>query len=346
MKNKKNIPFEFSDYVLSSIFKKTGEIQGWLPIKNKENESVLIAVSGGGDSVALLWFFKNFYDGKIISVHINHSIRNEEADEDAKFVRELSEKWEIDFLQTKIDVPNEKQKGESLESAARRIRHRELINIAEKNKSYAIFLGHNRDDLAETVLFNILRGTGIRGSVGIPETMELSGIKIFRPLINFRRDFLRKILKLRGISWREDYTNNDVNYTRNFIRLELLPLISEKINKNSVEHLANFGEEMRIIRNEEDLRGNELLEKSISKKIFFDNSMLSLNRKIIKSFNEHDRTLLIREIGRKFGLVTLSRHRCKELANLLIKSGNFIFQWGGGFNMIGDGEKFYVTKNS
>ncbi len=315
------IPFELSDYVLKSRFREIAEHQGFL-----NSKKIMLAVSGGGDSTALAYFFHKYHDGKFIIAHVNHLLRGKDAFKDQNFVAELASKMNVDFIPIVISINDNKLKGESTETAARRIRHSELIKIAISNQIDGIALGHNRDDLAETVLFNILRGSGIRGAVGIPETNVISGIKFYRPLLNFRRDFLREFLRVRNINWCEDYTNQDNIYTRNFIRLELLPIISEKINSNSIEHLAEFAEDMRKIRSDEESKSSILLE---SVKI----SDYKLDAKKLKSFSNYELNLIIRELGRKLNLVTLSRHRCDELSKLISKGDAFIFQWGGGFSI-------------
>lgn len=315
----KNIPFELSDYVLRKYFTETGQRQGW-----QNDKKIIAAVSGGGDSISLLWLCKNFYHGHVIAVHVNHGIRGSESDEDENFTREFSECLNVEFHARKIDVPNDRMKGESIESSARRLRLRELCIMSKELKADSILTGHNRDDLAETVLFNILRGTGIRGSVGMNESSIIEGIKFYRPLLGLRREFLRDILRVRNISWREDRTNNDDSYTRNFIRLNLLPLISERINASSVEHLARFGEEMRALRLHEDKMSVELLNQCIESE-----QPLTLNRKKMKTLDDESIALVIRETGRRLSLRTLSHKRCFELAGLIRKTENFIFQWSG-----------------
>ena len=317
----RNVPFEFSDYVLRKYFTETGQRQGWLP---ENDRTIIAAVSGGGDSISLLWLCSKFYNGHVIAVHVNHGIRGKESDEDEEYVRMFTERINVEFHARHIDVPNDRMKGESIESSARRLRLRELCIMAKELKADSIFTGHNRDDLAETVLFNILRGTGIRGSVGMNESSEIDEVKFYRPLLGLRREFLREILKVRNISWREDCTNTDESYTRNFIRLNLLPLITERINSSSVEHLARFGEEMRALRIHEDNRSIELLNTCIELE-----SPFILNRRRIRTLYDDDVALIIRELGRRLSLRTLSHKRCSELVRLMKKSENFIFQWSG-----------------
>ena len=337
-KNTSCLPFEFSDYVLEKYFNETGFSQGWLP---EDNKNAVLAVSGGGDSVALLWLFKKFYKGKILVVHINHGIRGQEADNDEKFVVNFANSLDVEIITKKIHVPSLKLKGESIETAARRLRLETICGIAKNFDNCAVFLGHNRDDLAETVLFNILRGTGIRGSVGITETNEYEGIKFYRPLLGLRREFLREILRVRNIKWHDDSTNNEDNYTRNFIRLKLLPLIESKINSSAVEHLANFGGDMRKIREQEYELSRKLLEQCKEN----DSPDLILNRKILRGFNEDEISLIIREAGRILKLKTLSRERCSKLADLIKKNSAFIFQWYKNMNVKSEKGKIIFEKD-
>ena len=333
-----NIPYEYSDYVLEKYFHETGTSQGWLPENNK---SVGVAVSGGGDSIALLWLCSKFYHGRIVALHVNHGIRGQESDSDMNFTKNFAESLHIPFIAKSSSVPCERVKGESLESAARRVRHRDICEMSRELKLDFIFLGHNRDDLAETVLFNILRGTGIRGSVGIAESSELDGVKFYRPLLGLRRKFLRDILSIRNITWREDSSNNDDSYTRNYLRLKLLPLIESKINSSAIEHLANFGSDMRRVRELEDSQSQELLNYCIDNNF----SGLVLNRKKLRELNEDNITLIIRLAGRQLNLKTLSRSRCLELAKLITGTQNFIFQWVQGVSIISrNGKIFFDDK--
>ena len=331
--NKEKIPYELSDHVLEKYFRETGERQGWLP---ETEANAIVAVSGGGDSVALMWLFKKFYRGRFFVFHFNHCIRGEESDLDEIFVRDLANSWKLPVYTDKTSVRDNIAKGETLEEAARRLRREAILDMAQFISSWdakvdRVFLGHNRDDLAETVLFNILRGSCVRGSVGITESTDYEGVKFYRPLLGLRRDFLRDVLRVRGITWRDDSTNKDTQYTRNFIRLKLLPTIRGKINRSAVEHLATFGEDMRKIRELEDERSRDLLK--LCKAESFPN--LALNRKIMRGFSNDERALVIREAGRALGLKTLSRDRCNELARLICKPSGFIFQWSGDMTVRG-----------
>ena len=336
MENRQGIPYHLSDYVLRKNFIETGKRQGWLP---ENGRNVALAVSGGGDSLAMLWLFRKFYGGEITAVHINHGIRGSESDDDERFTAMFAESLGVKFRAVRVDVPSEKMKGESLETSARRLRLNALAESAKDSGISSIMLGHNRDDLAETVLFNIIRGTGIRGAVGMTESTHAYGVTFYRPLLGLRRGTLREILRVRGFSWREDSTNNDDAYTRNFIRLKLLPIIEAGINASAVEHLAQFGEDMRKVRGNEDERSREILTSCL------DDSH-TLDRRKLKRYGHDDVALVIRDLGRQLGLKTLSRRRCSELAGLIIKGDNFIFQWCGNMTVSGRNGKIYFEGGS
>ena len=154
-----------------------------------------------------------------------------------------------------------------------------------------------------------------------------------------RREFLREILRVRGLTWREDSTNASDEYTRNFIRLKLLPTINANINASAVEHLASFGEDMRKIREREDNESKELLQQCAE-------NNYTLNRRFLRKLDADSRALVIREVGRKLRLKTLSRERTEILSGLIVKGEKFIFQWCKNFNVTGKGDKiFFGVKN-
>ena len=326
----KSVPYELSDYVLKKYF--LASAKDWLT-----SPAVIAAVSGGGDSIALLWLCRKFYGGRVVAVHVNHGIRGQESDGDEEFTASFAHSIGAEFVRVGVSVPEERRQGESLESAARRLRLHHICTTANAMGINTVLLGHNRDDLAETVLFNILRGTGIRGSVGITESSQLEGVNFYRPLLGLRREFLRDILRVRGISWREDSTNGSEEYTRNYIRLKLLPLIEEKINTSATEHLASFGEDMRKVRTQEDKISLQLMGEAL-----IQQSPFTLDRKKLRGLDDDDTALVVREAGRRLGLRTLSHQRCMELVRLIHKEGLFTFQWCGKATVQGRGGKITI----
>ncbi len=326
------IPYAYSLSALSAFFLQTGRRQGWLVSDGTGPERpIVLGVSGGSDSMAMLWLFRTFCDGPLVVAHLDHGMRGETALEDARYVERMAQGWGIESVVLHSDVPGGLRRGESLESGGRRIRHAFLISEAEKRKAFGVALAHNREDVAETVLFNLLRGTGVRGAVGIPERRGV----FFRPVLDCSRGFLREILRHRGIEWREDCTNADERFTRNFIRNELMPLIERRINPKAAEHLVAFAEDMRYYREDEENQARHLFESTV----FENGEGGCIERERLQNLSVREKTVLIRALGRRRGLPALSRERSMELARLLTGRARFVFQWGAGATVEGDRER-------
>jgi tRNA(Ile)-lysidine synthase len=212
-------------------------------------EAVLLAVSGGRDSMALLHLMLEV--GISFSVaHLDHGIRADSS-LDADFVREVCLKLEKPFFSERVNIPEIAAKRSwSLEEAARKIRYEFLTRTAKKSNSSAILTAHHLEDNAETVLMQLLRGTA--RSLGIPARRGL----ILRPMLEISKHELKKFLLERGLTWREDSSNTDVTYTRNWVRLELMPKLLERYPK-AAESLARYG----VLARDEDVFLEELVAK-------------------------------------------------------------------------------------
>lgn len=193
----------------------------------KIKQGVLVGLSGGADSVMLLIYLvelkKRIGDFPILAVHINHMIRGEEADRDELFSKKLSKKLGVQFISFKINVPEiAREESISLEEAARNARYLEFQKIINsRNDISYIALAHNATDNMETVLFNVLRGSGSRGAAGIPPVRE----NIVRPLILVSKKDIVWMLDDAGIEYMTDSTNLLNDYSRNYIRNNILPHI-------------------------------------------------------------------------------------------------------------------------
>lgn len=190
-------------------------------------ETVLVAVSGGPDSVALahsLWLLREKLGISLCIAHLNHSFRGKESDEDAEFVRLFASSLGVPCVIEKIDVPRVRETLRlSAESTARLVRYEFLENTADKVGASKIALGHTADDQVETILMNIIRGSGLEGLAGMPAVRG----RIIRPLLNVRRIDVASYLQQHGLSSRIDETNLLPHYTRNRVRLKLLPMLRE-----------------------------------------------------------------------------------------------------------------------
>lgn len=204
------------------------------------SEKILVAFSGGADSVALLLLLGELSERLHISLfaaHLNHGIRGEEADRDEGFCIKTCEKRGIPIETRHVSVPTEaKRTGEGLEECARRLRYAFLNECAAKYGCTKIATAHHADDNVETVLLHLIRGSGAAGLVGISPKRD----NIIRPLLPFRKRELTEYLEEKGESFVFDSTNSDTKMTRNKIRHELLGTVYE-INPRADAAFANTG---------------------------------------------------------------------------------------------------------
>jgi len=202
-----------------------------------EGDRVVIGVSGGADSVFLLYVLAELRDEgwiRLSAVHVHHGIRGDEADEDAEFVQKMCERLRIPCHVEYVDVPALAAKEKlTLEEAGRKARYACFAREKERIFADKLAVAHHKDDSAETILFNLVRGSGIKGLCGIAPVQG----DIVRPLLNVRRAEIEEALLERGISWRIDSTNGDVRYSRNRIRGELIPYLERELNPETVNHL-------------------------------------------------------------------------------------------------------------
>lgn len=217
-------------------------------------DRVVVGVSGGPDSVALLHILKELTPPFKISLsiaHLNHRFRGRDSDRDAGYVQELAKRLNLPVIVESRDVPAFiKEEGLSPEDGARRARYDFFTRVAKQIKADKIALGHNADDQAETVLMRLLRGSGREGLSGIPPIRKLKvkskklEVEIIRPLIETTREEIKKYLKENRIKSRLDASNIEPVYLRNRIRLKLLPLLT-KYNPNIKSVLVRTAQLLR-----------------------------------------------------------------------------------------------------
>lgn len=202
---------------------------------------ILVAVSGGADSVALLLALRAVARKQrwTLSVaHLNHGIRGAAADADAAFVRGLARRLGLRCVVEQEQVPAlAHRRGISLEMAAREARYAFFARTARRHKAIAVATAHTADDQAETVLLRLLRGAGPAGLAGIPVVSTHHGLRIVRPLLDVTRGEVEAYLRSRGQAWREDATNLDRSIPRNRVRHELLPWLEREFNPRVREAL-------------------------------------------------------------------------------------------------------------
>lgn len=230
-------------------------------------ETVIVAVSGGADSTALLDILYNLKELrlKLVAAHLNHSLRGEESDGDELFVRELAERYGIPFVVEKADVKLlSRERRLSLEDAGRKARYAFFERAAAELGADVVALAHHADDQAETVLMRLLRGAGGSGLTGIPPK---SG-RYVRPLIDVTRSDIERYLAGRGVTFRQDSTNTDINFLRNRIRHELVPYLAA-YNPSITE---------RLIATSRTLAADEELLESLTGEAFARSGSLAGDR--------------------------------------------------------------------
>lgn len=226
-------------------------------IKNYMNENnmitkgdrIVLGVSGGADSVCLFHVLLQVapvFDLSLFVVHVNHGIRGEEAEEDEAFVKKLCENAKIPFWAVKVDIPAiAKEEGLSEEEAGRKVRYEAFYRCLEKNKCNKIAIAHNKNDNAETMLFHLFRGSGIKGLTGISPKRDV----IIRPLLCVTRREIEVYLNQQKVSFRIDRTNLTEDYSRNKIRHRILTYAQEEINTKTIEHMAHTANQLRLMEN-------------------------------------------------------------------------------------------------
>ena len=189
---------------------------------------VLLGLSGGADSVFLLCFLKEYArraqrSAPLLAVHVNHGIRGDEADRDEEFSRRFADSLSVGFTSVTVDVPAlAEEMGIGIEEAARNARYSIFADlISSRNELSTIAVAHNSTDNVETVLMNILRGSGLSGVCGIKPVRD----NIIRPLIRISKSEILSLLDEYGIAYVTDSSNKSCDYTRNYVRNEILPLL-------------------------------------------------------------------------------------------------------------------------
>ena len=205
---------------------------------------ILAAVSGGADSVCLMLSLRQLgYD--VCAVHVEHGIRGEESLEDCAFVRKLCEEQGIALTVVPVNAPSAAQEFSlSLEEAARLVRWKALMETSDRLGIRVIATAHHRTDQAETVLWNLIRGSSLTGLGGIRAVRQEDGRLIIRPMIDCERGQIEDYLRQRKVSWQTDSTNADTRLTRNAIRRKVLPLL-EELNPQSVLHITQAASDLQ-----------------------------------------------------------------------------------------------------
>lgn len=252
-------------------------------------DKVLVAVSGGADSLALIYLLEKFskeLSYNLFVAHLNHLARGKESDQDEKFVEKVAGKLSLPIFIDKIDIRNSSLKY-SFQESARILRYQFLEKTLKSIKGNKIALGHTADDSIETVLMNLLRGTGLRGLSGIPESSK----NVIRPLLYFTRPELEEFLDDHNIAYRTDSSNSDTKYLRNKVRQEMIPFL-KIFNPNISRSLLGLAE---IARGEEQWM-SEKIHELYSKLVINQNGTIYLDVEEFEKQHLAIKRRLVREI--------------------------------------------------
>lgn len=257
----------------------------------ENGDKIVLGVSGGPDSICMLNILNDIRNDKklhmefdIIVAHVNHLIR-EEAKDDEKFVKQFCEKINVQFYSKSIDVQKIANNNKiGTEEAGRNVRYEFFDEVLEKTGSNKIAIAHNKNDKVETMIMNILRGSGIAGLKGIE---PIKNNKYIRPLIECERFEIEEYCKQNNIEAKIDKTNLENIYTRNKIRNVVIPYIKEEFNPNIVQTMDRLAD---LIREENDYldkivleKYNELIIVEDDKQFIMDLKGFNIQEKVIKS---------------------------------------------------------------
>jgi tRNA(Ile)-lysidine synthetase, N-terminal domain/tRNA(Ile)-lysidine synthetase, C-terminal domain len=241
-------------------------------------DKVVIGISGGADSVCLFFILLELqkrYQLQLFAVHVNHGLRGKEADGDEAYVVQIAQTHKVPITVVKADVGNyAKKMGLSEEEAGRKLRYEAFYREFKTQHCNKIAVAHNENDQAETVLFHLFRGSGLKGLTGISAVRD----EIIRPLLCLSRLEIEEYLKNRNITYRTDSTNLCDKYARNKLRLKVLPYLTEEINAQAVRHIVDAAGMLR--ESDEYIEKNaEILFKRIVK---VENNTCSVEIKAIE----------------------------------------------------------------
>lgn len=253
----------------------------------KANDKIVLGVSGGPDSLFMLDILNKLKENlqfEIVVAHVNHMIR-EEASEEEEFVEEFCKKINVEFYSKRIEVEKYANNNKiGLEEAGRKIRYEFFDEIVDKTKSNKIAIAHNKNDKVETILMNLLRGSGITGLQGI---QPIKNNKIIRPIIEIERKDIEKYCKENKLEPRIDISNFDNTYTRNKIRNVVIPYIKEEFNPNIVETVIRLSEviteENKFLKEITEQKYSNILIERTQNEIVLDLKKFNSEENVIKN---------------------------------------------------------------
>ncbi|WP_427169274.1 tRNA lysidine(34) synthetase TilS [Fusobacterium nucleatum] len=298
----------------------------------ENNDNIVVGFSGGPDSVFLVEMLKklqDFINFKIYLVHINHLLRGEDADSDERFSFEYAKKNNLEIFIKRIPVKEiAKEIGKTLEEVGREERYKFFSEIYEKVRANKIATAHNKDDQIETFLFRLTRGTSLQGLEGI----KTKNNNIIRPISEIYKKDILEYLNKNEIQYKIDKTNFENEFTRNSIRLDLIPFIEERYNIKFKDKIFSLIEEIR-----ENNQNNSL---NLSDFIDLENRIILEKIKILSNFDR--KNLLSLFLNQKN--IEVNRNKIDEISSLIKSNGTKKIDLNKTYRIVKDYSHLYIEE--
>ncbi|WP_335940814.1 tRNA lysidine(34) synthetase TilS [Fusobacterium polymorphum] len=296
----------------------------------ESNDIIVVGFSGGPDSVFLVEMLKklkNFINFKIYLVHINHLLRGEDADSDEKFSFEYAKKNDLEIFIKRIPVKEiAKEIGKTLEEVGREERYKFFSEIYEKVRATKIATAHNKDDQIETFLFRIIRGTSLQGLEGI----KIKNNNVIRPISEIYKKDILEYLNKNEIQYKIDKTNFENEFTRNSIRLDLIPFIEERYNIKFKDKIFSLIKEIR-----ENNQNNSL---NLSDYTDSENRIILEKTKFLSNFDK--KNLLSLFLNKKN--IEVNRNKIDEISSLIKSNGTKKIDLDKSYRIVKDYTYLYI----
>lgn len=280
----------------------------------ENNSKLLIALSGGPDSVFALYFFhqfKNKYKAELIAAHVNHNLRGNDSEQDQIFCEKICNELKIPIFIKSVDVEKFARKNnQSVEEAARNLRYNFFEEISNHEKVDYIITAHNSDDNTETILLNLIKGTGLSGLSGIPVKRG----KIVRPILSLSKKEIVEFLELNKINFRIDKSNYENDFERNKLRNIVIPEI-EKINPSLNSTLRNFSNNISSI----NIYIQQEIEKSFKKFVKKNENQFIVNQKLFQRENVLISSLIIKKLFEDHLKISFTSKDSDKVKNLVFQ---------------------------
>ncbi len=307
-----------------------------------KNDKILIGLSGGPDSILLLHILIKYskrFRIKIGAVHINHMIRGNDADSDEHFCRDLAGRLNIDFFSVKKNAAQFAKKYKlSVEEAGRKIRYKIFESYRGKYNYDKIATAHNCSDNAETVLLNLIKGTGMKGISGIPEKRD----NIIRPVLVLTKEEILEYLEKENIPFRTDMTNLNIEYDRNFIRHKIIPEIKKRMNPSLEYTLFNSSE---LFRNYSGLI-ERLVSENYSGIVHFKDKVLHFNTKRVETLDNELRGEIFKSAVERNFSRQITFNDFKKFSALLNKQTGSKENFSGHLSAVKERNEILILKSS